>query len=451
MAGFDLGAFAGGIGQGIEQGEGIRDKYRKRVQEIRVQKANEAAAMVQSQRAAGTLAAGGAASAAGAAPQLAPPKPPMGAPPAGGAPSQVAPQGAPPLRPPMGAPPPQMGAPPPGGPPKPVPMPGAQPMPQPMSGGAPPQAPPMPGGGVPPPHPPAPQQPPPGAPPPGGPPGGGAADPNSPFAGLDVQRLGNQYKSMVQIGQQHFTATMKEVLDDAKRAGKKITPLEAMDAATALVQNEDLDPTLKSLMLADVQNNKAQMQFVLGNGKLDEKTADDASKRGQGQERIDETKAWHGEQLTLEEKKEKARMALQGVIGSQRLKQIEAQGSNAMAVQGSRNAGAMDVTNARDQTTLSKDDFDEAVKQLMQDNNLDDADARAQIGALVKEYGAQVANPQAGQRPAAPDTAIKRPVRAPLARARGGPPPPPKVGDIVQGHRFKGGDPSKSANWVPVQ
>lgn len=285
--GFDLGAFAGGIGQGIEQGQDIAKKQRERAAEARLMKTNAAAAMVQAQRATDALKPPGSFGAGGAAPQLKP----GGAGPAPGAPQPPQPGAPPPQQPPMGGPP---------KPPQQVPMPGATPMsgagpqpprpgmmaPPPGQGGGgmpganrppPPQgAPPM-GGPAPQPKPPRPPQgaPPPQGPPPGpggqgAPPGGGAPPipTTGPFAGIDMQQVGQQYQQLVKIGQQHFTSVMQEVMQDAQRTGKKLSPLEAMDAAHKLVEDEDLDPTLKSIMTADINNNKAQLQFVLGGQKI---------------------------------------------------------------------------------------------------------------------------------------------------------------------------------------
>lgn len=140
MAGFNVGAFAGGVGSGIEQGQKIRESYEARVAQQLAKKAdqNYSTWLEQSSKApnapvAPVPSAGGQppAPAPGQAPQG--PMPPQGALPALGGPS------------PQGAVDPRFG-----GPPQNVPMPGAQPMQQGPAAAMPPMPPP---GATPPPGP----------------------------------------------------------------------------------------------------------------------------------------------------------------------------------------------------------------------------------------------------------------------------------------------------------
>ncbi len=453
---FTLGAFAGGVGEGIEQGQDIRKRYQERIDKQRVDQANRLAFQTLSGDVKPIAGVGGAPN--GGAPPPGggmggpPPPPAMGAPSgagAGPAPAMGGPPPSPQGQPPMG------GAP--QGVPRTVPMPGAQPMPGaggptmstngmptpppppggPPMAGAPPQArPPMPGGATP-------GGPPPGAGPgvqPGGaPPGGGqgdpSQDPNSPFYGIDIQKVGQQYQQLTQIATSHYKEVLQQVTAQIKQSGQKVDPLVAMQAADDIISKQDLDPTLKALISANAGLTKAQMQFVLGQGKLEQGDV----RLDQGQQKIDETSTRdanaHQDRLAaLKTGLEKASMAQSGadrraqLMAAGRKYAVDAQQSGAM----DREQAALDFKKTALDAHLSEKEIEDAIKMYSIDSSTDS-----------KNYAA---NP-AGAPPAKP----ARPVlKRPLGGGSGqGAPPAPGAKKAPDGNWYVP-DPKRPGKYLKV-
>lgn len=373
MAGFILGDFAGGIGQGIEQGEDIRKKYQDRIAAQRVLAANKAAAQIMTDKA---QAANQAVAKAPNAPVA--PAGPQGVPSpmAGGGPQ------------PGAAPPPQAAQ------PRPVPVPGATPMPQPPQAGPAPAAPvqapkPMPapqGGGGPAPASPAPQG-----------QGGGASTPtDGPFAGLDINQVGQQWQQIKQVGDQYVAGVAKEVYANLSKGGKKVDPLLLMDTVHQMVSDEEnLDPTLKQIMLSEVQTNKLQMQFALGQGNLAEKTNKDAQTHDDRQAAL----AQRAQSADWQHMDRQERNSLYGDFVT--LSHEDRQAAIAGANQRNDNNNATklqalsDAIDDRDWQTVAKITAQEDV---------------AATGAGSREYGAQVGASTDGGK----GVAVPKPVRSPL-------------------------------------
>jgi len=258
--GFDWGSFAGGIGQGMQTGADIRRKMLEREQQLQQMRAQSARAQGLMQRLGGMQpmdGQGGAPPSQGAGPAA-----PPAAAPASAAPPVAAPMGAAPAPAPMGG----QGAP--------QPIPGARPMPP---GVTPPgmARPPVPGQA----GPAAPQGPAgPAAGPPAAPPGtagsqGGAQqanqDPDSPLFGIDLQKVGQDWQQIKKTADQHYLQVAQTIMAGMKASGKKVDPVALMMAADDQVKADDaLDPMLKQIMLSESQNNRLQMQFVMGQKKL---------------------------------------------------------------------------------------------------------------------------------------------------------------------------------------
>lgn len=256
MAGFALGSFAGGIGQGIEQGQRIRENYEARLKE-KIQKGADTA--VENYLKATP-------DAPGAAPG--PPPAPVGPvglpPPAGGLGAMP---GATPMPPPPGMVPPP--GPPGGGPPPgPAPMQGGPPGPAGAMPGVPPPSPMAIPGARPMGPPPSPQAavPPPGGPPPGGPPPGGApggAPPGQPPAPQDPL---SQAQARAKT---YFTSIAQGM--KAANPGHKWQPGEFLAAMKEYVSlSNALTPEEKAL---------AQAQLGILNLAVKQQNADTGAKR----------------------------------------------------------------------------------------------------------------------------------------------------------------------------
>lgn len=252
MAGFSLGSFAGGIGQGVEQGQQIRARQTA-LEEQRRQQAAQAAAANWLQSLAQQPDAGG----------------------AGPGPTAVPPQPTPAVPPGSQGPPPQ-GGPPQGGMPQQVPMPGAQPMqPPPMAQGAPPAGPPM-GGGAP-----APQ---------GGPPMSGGAPPmQRPQAGPPP---GPQVSGTAAPTGDVF-ADSKKTLQSVARGiaqanpGRKWKPGELLDAVNDAVKAMDgINPMEKIAAQAQIAGSKAQLEYW----QRETQAQDEQRKERADSERVDKDK-----------------------------------------------------------------------------------------------------------------------------------------------------------------
>lgn len=216
---FPLGSFAGGVSQGLEQGQQMRARQMALQDEMRQRAAQEAASnWLQSlaQQPDGQQ---------GPAPTAVPPQP-----------TPAVPQG------------PQAGV------PQQVPMPGAQPMPGPQQAPQPAMATPMPG--APPAGPqPAPPRPMPGAPQ-GGPPGPAGMPSGPPVSGTAGGASGDPFSDAKK--------TLQSVARGIAQAnpGRKWKPGELLDAVNTAVKTMDgLNPMEKIAAQAQIAGSKAQLEY----------------------------------------------------------------------------------------------------------------------------------------------------------------------------------------------
>ena len=118
----------------------------------------------------------------------------------------------------------------------------------------------------------------------------------------------------------------------------------------------------------------------------------------------------------LEQQKEQAMQRAEQAQGKQGLAQVRA------------------IIDAQDKHVRTR------IMAYSSNNNLTPAERKKLLDQADMDYNEQVQNLKqkfsGGGQPAA-------------APAQGAP-PPPKPGDVLDGHRFKGGDPSKQENWEPV-
>lgn len=404
MAGFNFGAFAGGVGSGIEQGQNIRERYKKLSDENVARRAQ--------QDVDNWLQGGG----QGPSPSLntpgaSPGAPGMTAPPANlGGLQPVAMPGAQPMPQPGGAPPP-------GGPPgPPPPAPGMQPQPgspAPLGASPPPVAPPIPGsaggGGAPPPQ-----------------PGGGAPSPN-PQAGDGAPPDPSAAPSLQQQTQEAKTALQAVARQIAQaNPGRHWQPGELLDAVDNVIgQMDKLNPQAKILAQAQIAGARAQHDYYLQAMKNEQSGANvaarDATSTANTDTRVAATE--RGQDLSHEDRQAGIKAGLQrtAMTVSSAERRTAMQDATRLQAEAIIQAGA----NGRTQEVVDQ-------RQAALEAGLNEKDWQTEITAQLKEQGMSdtfiaslfrsqaSAAAQSGQgAPSAPTAATERPLPAPPARGGG--------------------------------